>query len=159
MNHHIDLDFADGEYRFALTLDTISELQRKCDGDGIGLIYARVLAGRQTVEAGGGHPGFGQYKQQDLRETIRLGLIGGNHGLVGGEAVKVPPLRAKELVEAYVSRAENPLVMPLKEQWDLAASILFATVEGYDPSGDDDDNEDDEAKKKVKTESSTSQPL
>lgn len=144
MQTHINLEFADGEYRFALGLAQINELQEKC-GAGVGAIYARVLQGRVAGDLGVGHPGYAAYRAEDLRETIRQGLVGGGEGMVDGSEVKVSALRANALVERYVDQ------MPLKEQWDLAAAILFAKIEGYQPA------EDDADKKKVT--STTSEPL
>lgn len=131
MRTHVDLKFADGEYRFALGLAQIDELQAKT-GIGIGGLYARVLQGRvadgeQTV----GHPAYSAFYLADLRETIRQGLIGGGEGLVDGQAVKVTALRANDMLERYATP------MPLVDQWNLAAAILFAAVEGYEPEPDE----------------------
>lgn len=131
----IDLPFADGQYRFALGLAQIHELQTKCKA-GIGQIYARVLQGRIPEQPEIGHPLYAVYQVDDLYETIRQGLIGGGEGLVDGEPVKVSALRANDLVERYVHPA------PLVDAWKLAAAILFAKVEGFAPAAD-------EAKKKA----------
>lgn len=131
MQTDVHLKFADGEYRFALGLAQIDELQHKA-GVGIGALYARVLQGRVPDGSGTvGHPAYGGYYLADLRETIRQGLIGGAEGLVDGEPVKVSALRANDLVDRYAT----PL--PLTEQWNLAAAILFAAVEGYEPEQDE----------------------
>lgn len=129
MQTHVDLVFADGEYRFALGLAQIQELQTKCDA-GIGAIYARVLQGRVAADINVGHPGYAAYRVEDVRETIRQGLIGGGEGMVDGQQVKVTPLRANELVTRYLEE------MPLARQWDLAAAILYAKIEGYAPEGE-----------------------
>lgn len=126
MQTHIHLAFADGRYKFALGLEQINELQNKC-GVGIGALYARVLQGRVSGDIATGHPGFAAYYQADLIETARQGLIGGGEGLVDGQVVKVGTLRADQLIENYF------LPLPLVEQWNLAAAILFAKVEGYVP--------------------------
>jgi hypothetical protein len=131
MRTHVDLAFADGEYRFALGLAQLHELQTKCKV-GVGALYARVLQGRLEGDVSIGHPAYGAYHVDDLIETVRQGLIGGGQGVVDGQDVKVSALRANELVERYL------LPLPLKEQWDLAAAILFAKVEGYEPEGDTD---------------------
>lgn len=123
---HIDLAFADGTYRFALGLEQINELQTKCK-IGIGGLYARVVQGRVSDDITVGHPAYGAYHNEDLVEAVRQGLIGGGQGLVDGVEVKVGPLRANELVERYL------LPMPIARQWDLAAAILFAKIEGYEP--------------------------
>lgn len=144
MQTHIDLAFADGEYRFALGLEQIKELQNTV-GDGIGAIYARVLQGRVAADPTVGHPGYASYKLEDIVETVRQGLIGGGQGLVDEQAVKVEPMRANQLVANYLH------AMPLSKQWDLAAAILYAKIEGYEPAvegaGDVEDDGDEDKKK------------
>lgn len=135
MQTHIDLPFADGEYRFALGLAQLHELQTKCK-TGIGALYARVLQGRVPDSPDIGHPLYGAYQIDDLYETVRQGLIGGGEGRVDGAPVVVTPMRANELVERYLH------ALPLAEAWKLAAAILFAKIEGYAPAID-------EAKKKA----------
>lgn len=125
MQTHIDLAFADGTYRFALGLAEIHELQTKCKV-GIGGLYARVLQGRVADDVTVGHPAYAAYHIDDLVETVRQGLIGGGQALVNGQEVKVGSLRANELVERYL------LPLPLMEQWNLAAAILHAKVDGYE---------------------------
>lgn len=143
MKTAIDLQFADGQYLFKLGLAQIRELQDKT-GTGIGALYARVLQGRMGDTLEDAHPAYAMYHVDDVRETVRQGLIGGAGGLVDGADVKVTALRATELVERYL----DP--MPLKSQWDLAAAILFALVEGYadEESNRDDQEAGDEDKKK-----------
>lgn len=135
MQTHIDLPFADGEYRFALGLAQLHELQAKCKV-GIGQLYARVLQGRVPDQPDIGHPLYATYHVDDLYETIRQGLIGGGEGRVDGQPVTVTTMRANELVERYVHPA------PLAEAWKVAAAILFAKIEGFSPAVD-------EAKKKA----------
>ncbi len=127
---HINLAIADGSYRFALGLAQIPELQLKCD-IGIGGLYARVVQGRMTDDITVGHSAYAAYHVNDLIETVRQGLIGGGEGLVDGQNVKVGALRANDLVERYL------MPMPLVEQWNLAAAILFAKIEGYEPPAED----------------------
>lgn len=126
MQTHIDLAFANGAYRFALGLAQIHELQTKCK-TGIGAIYARVLQGRVSEDISVGHPAYAAYHIDDLVETVRQGLIGGGVGWVDEQEVKVGPLRANDLVERYA------LAMPLMDLWNLAASILHAKIDGYEP--------------------------
>jgi hypothetical protein len=55
-------------------------------------------------------------------------------------------MRANQLVANYLHE------MPLARQWDLAAAILHAKIEGYEPDepGDDaDETETDSDKKKA----------
>lgn len=141
MQTHIDLPFADGEYRFALGLAQIHELQTKC-GTGIGAIYARVLQGRVPDDPSVGHPAYAQYHVVDLIETIRQGLIGGGEGRVDEVEVKVSATRANELVERYGPGADG---VPLSDMWKLAASILYAKIEGYGPAVDEADKKKAEA--------------
>ena len=124
---HIELKFADGDYLFALKLPQLAELQQKT-GVGVFALYGRVLRGRYVIDGEVvGIPHEGTAYDTDLFETIRLGLIGGGKGLVDGKEVEVSALRARELVERYCHPA------PLREAWGLAAAILTAKIEGYDP--------------------------
>ena len=127
MQTSIDLEFADGQYQFALGLAQINELQNKC-GDGIGAIYARVLQGRVPENIGVGHPAYAAFRIADLVETVRQGLIGGGKGMVDGAEVEVGTMRANQLVSSYA------LQMPLARLWDLAAAVLYALFEGYEPA-------------------------
>lgn len=65
----ISLVWGDGEHRFRLPIGQLRELQEKCAA-GPAEIVERLTAGRWRVD--------------DVRETIRLGLIGG--GMAPGEA-------------------------------------------------------------------------
>lgn len=123
----IELKFADGDYLFALKLPQLAELQQKT-GAGIFALYGRVLRGRYVINGeivGIAHEGDAH--AVDLYETIRLGLIGGGRGVVDGQEVEVSALRARQLVETYVHPA------PMREAWSIAAAILTAKIEGYDP--------------------------
>lgn len=127
MQTSIELPFADGVYTFRLGLAQIDELQRKC-GAGIGAIYSRVLKGRVALSGSEtlGDPSFSDFHLADVLETIRLGLIGGNSGLVNEQSAQVTPARATQLIDAYVKD------QPLKAAWDMASAILFALMEGYE---------------------------
>lgn len=98
---------------FDLPIGEIGQLETLC-GAGIGAIYTRVV----TM----------QFRFADVRETIRLGLIGG--GMV--------PSQADLLVEQRVDGR------PLNENVQLAADILRALFDGVaaatkdDPSGEAD---------------------
>lgn len=123
----IELKVADGDYLFALRLPQLAALQdaRKA---GIFAIYARVLKGRymfgeQTFENVLEAEAF----SDDIYETIRLGLIGGGKGTVDGVAVEVTALKARAILEQYIHPA------PLREAWAIAAAVLGAKIEGYDP--------------------------
>lgn len=134
MQTSITLTFGDGEYDFALPLVQIKELQNRC-GDGIGEIYARILKGRlfQITPQGQvaiGDPLQSAYRIEDVVNTIRQGLLGGARGIVDGEEVRVDAVRANQLIESYVLAPG----CPLKDAWALAAAILAARIEGYEPA-------------------------
>ena len=129
MANSIDLDFADGSYHFALPLERIDELQRKT-GTGIGALFARTIKGANRI---GDDivlaPASAEFYALDLIETVRQGLIGGGYGIVDGAEVKVTPATAQRLVANYI------LNQPLSAAWELAVSILGATIVGFDPPG------------------------
>lgn len=136
MQTWIDLQFADGEYPFALGLQQINELEKKCDA-GLGRIFARTLAGRYGLDVDQIQPELAEYRYGDLIEVVRQGLIGaGAMGLRGKvDGLDVPPLsssRANDLVSAYLI---NPTTqrMAVKFTWKVAATVLAALIEGYAP--------------------------
>lgn len=88
--------------RFELRLGEIRELERLC-GAGIAAIYARVA--------------MLQFKIDDIRETIRLGLIGGGTDHPEAEAI----------VRFSVDGR------PVNNSVQLAADILKAIFEGVEP--------------------------
>lgn len=73
----IDLDWADGTYKFRLGIAQIRELQEKCDAGPV-FILERLVKGTWRVD--------------DLLQTIRIGLIGGG----------TKPEVALRLVRTYV---------------------------------------------------------
>jgi Protein of unknown function (DUF3356). len=98
--------FGDRERAFTLTDPMIAELERQT-GLGIGALYAKLI-------------NLG-YSAQLLKETIRLGLIGGG----------TSPDEAAQLCAAYV---EN---RPLAEIFPLAFEIMDARWNGIeDPEKD-----------------------
>lgn len=117
MDTAVELEFANGTYRFWLPMPQILELERVCgmkDGDGRqhsksvftmfeemsrGLVYG---ADDQVQYAGGGAS-----HALDINETLRLGLIGGKSGMVDGVEIEVGPLTAKRLVSEYGYPAVN----------------------------------------------------
>lgn len=76
-NGALTTDFGDGTYSFRLALGELEELQEKT-GAGPFVVLRRLFDGTWRVA--------------DIRETIRLGLIGGG----------VEPLKALNLVRRYV---------------------------------------------------------
>ncbi len=123
----LDLHFADGEYLFDLKLPQLAELQEKRGA--IFAVYGRVTKGRFYVDESTiiGDTTAAEAFAEDLFETIRLGLIGGGSGMVDGQKVEVDAFTAKKLVERYCHSA------PLKQSWAVAAAILAAKIEGYEP--------------------------
>ncbi|GJD58148.1 gene transfer agent family protein [Methylobacterium dankookense] len=112
----ITLPFADGEHRFRLAIGQLRELQ-----EAVNLPRARAgtaSVGPAQILAG---LGSGEWWVDDLRETIRLGLIGGG----------ATPARALILTTRYVD------VRPPRESIPLARGILLAALIGVpeDPAG------------------------
>jgi hypothetical protein len=89
----ITLAWADGDHPFRLAIGQLQELQDKC-GAGPPEILRRLMS--QT------------WHVNDVRETLRLGLIGGG----------MPPAEALTLVKRYVDAEDRP----------LAENVLYATL-------------------------------
>lgn len=102
----VSFEWADGEHTFALKIGQLIELQEKCDA-GPPLILARLSGSAWRVS--------------DVRETIRLGLIGGG----------MSPTDALKLTVRYVDER------PLAESAMPANVILAAALYGA-PEGDED---------------------
>ena len=136
MDTAVELAFGDGEYRFWLPLPQVFELQRKT-GDTSILVLEHRLRGaigltedKTPVFAGGG-----EALVADALQTIRLALIGGNHGMVDGEQVQVGPVRAKEMVDTYCYPSR-----PFGEAVVLAWRILHAAIHGIELKKKTDDS-------------------
>ena len=95
----IELDWADGEHRFRLGWGELIKLQEACDAGPL-VIFGRL--------------GSGTWRLNDIRETMRLGLIGGGK----------TPDAALALVRDYVE------ARPPMENVALARAILGAAVLG-----------------------------
>lgn len=95
----VTIDWAEGEHLFRLRLSQIRELQEKCDKGPM-----RIL---RDLEGDG-------WRVDDLREVIRLGLIGGG----------MEPVKALRLVQSYVDDR------PFAENIGIARAIVFAAVIG-----------------------------
>lgn len=95
----ITLNWADGSHLFRLPIKQLIELQEKCDA-GPPLIQARLQSGAWKVE--------------DVRETVRLGLIGGG----------MSPTDAFKMVLRYVDER------PLLESVLVAEAVLSAALVG-----------------------------
>lgn len=117
----------EGGYRFRLGIGESRELQEKTDCGLLYLLQQRVLAGAWRID--------------DLRETIRLGLIGGG----------LAPADALVLVSRYVD--DRPWI----ESVQPAARILTAAVFGApdeDKTDDKREGDDDRPGKPSPAESS-----
>jgi hypothetical protein len=125
----IELEWADGIYVFALPLERIDELQRKCS-IGIGGLFNRLLKGCLKDPVTGKvfvNPAAGEFYAVDIIETLRQGLIGGGKGEVDGLQVNVTPILTNQLIKSYV------LDRPLSDNWPVAVSVLTACIMGYEP--------------------------
>lgn len=95
----VKFEWADGEYMFRLRLGEIRELQEKCNAGPLVLL-------RRCID--------GSWMIDDLRETIRLGLIGGG----------CDPIKALNLIKRYFDERA------LMENMLPAHKILQAAVLG-----------------------------
>jgi len=98
-NGQVELDFGDGTYCFRLGWGELQKLQEACDA-GPFAIFSRL--------------GDMSFKAQDIREILRLGLIGGG----------LEPSKALALVRDYVEER------PLMENVPLAQAVLGAALVG-----------------------------
>jgi hypothetical protein len=126
-----EFDWADGRYRFRLAFDQWIELQEKTDCGPFVLL--------QRLQRG-------DWKIQDIAESIRIGLIGGGQ----------TPDKARTLVERYV-KARPPL-----ESHHAALAIVLAGVigapDGEEPGKSDAAKAQDEADQNAPMESSPLPP-
>lgn len=118
----VELDWADGTYRFRLALAQLEELQEKVNG-------WRVKLGAQPI---GPRTLLAQLDaidvwQGDVNEVIRLGLIG---GATPGDGMT--PTKALQIVKRYGAG-----VRPLAESSMVARAVLAAAIVGVpdDPVG------------------------
>lgn len=105
VNGEVTLDWADGQHKFNVAkLRCYLELEEKCNC-GVAEIYWRLLNGK--------------WKFNDIRETLRLGLIGAG----------TDPGRALVLVNRYVDD------VPLANNLLHAQAVIMAAIVGV--QGDD----------------------
>jgi hypothetical protein len=95
----VTLTWADGEYKFRLPIGQLRELQDKTDAGPIEVLD-RLMSRRWRVD--------------DIRETLRLGLIGGG----------LKPVEALVLIKRYVDER------PLMENAPAAQTVLLAALVG-----------------------------
>lgn len=103
-NGVVDLDFGDGTHRFRLALGELEELQEKT-GIGPFLLWQRLL--------------HGEWRTADVRETLRLGLIGGG----------MEPVAALNLIRRYVDARQDWLALSVVAQTIVLAAIAGAPEE------------------------------
>jgi len=103
-NARVELDFADGTYGFRLAIGELEELQEKT-GVGPYALLRRLLAN--------------DWKIEDVRETIRLGLI--------GDGVK--PNDALNLVRRYVDQRAEWINNSMLAQAIVSAALIGAPEE------------------------------
>ena len=99
----VTIEWADGEYVFVLKIKQLIELQELCDA-GPPYILTRLQSGVWRVN--------------DVRETIRIGLIGGG----------MPPNEALKKVARYVD--EEPLAYNALVAQTVISAALFGAPEG-----------------------------
>lgn len=97
----IDRDFGGDRQRFGLRLGEVGELERLCNAGVAGILYRLSTS---------------QFYHADVRETLRLGLIGGG----------LSPPDALALIKIYFDGR------PLVESLQIAIDILLAHVHGID---------------------------
>ncbi len=127
MDTATELGFADGTYRFWLPMPQILELERKCGGKSVFAMFDQIGAGLGLSEDRPVYLGGGSAMVTDIREVIRLALIGGNSAMIDGEEKQIGPNAARQLVEDYVYPAR-----PLVEAQHLAWAILHAAINGIE---------------------------
>jgi hypothetical protein len=100
INGSVQLTWGDGEHTFNIAvIAQMLELEEKCDA-GVYEIFQRLTTGRARLN--------------DIRETIRLGLIGGGK----------TPIQALSLVKRYVDNR------PLAESVPVATALLLTAIVG-----------------------------
>lgn len=99
-NGVVETDFGDGSHRFRLALGELEELQEKT-GIGPFLLWQRLLNG--------------EWRIADVRETLRLGLIGGG----------MEPVAALNLIRRYADARQDWLAHSV-----LAQAIVLAAIAG-----------------------------
>jgi hypothetical protein len=134
-NGRIELEFADGTYGFRLAIGELEELQEKT-GVGPYVLLKRLLTQEWLLD--------------DVRQTIRLGLIGGG----------VEPIPAKKLVERYVDQRSDWLNNAMLAQAIVSAALVGAPEElpGKDSAPEAASEDSSYQTDALPSESSTAQP-
>lgn len=128
----ITFDWADGEHTFRLAIGQLRELQDKTDCGPMQILDR--LAGRT-------------WRVDDIRETLRLGLIGGG----------MKPMEALILTKRYVDEQGHSLI----ENAKAAQNVILAALVGVkdDPVGKKAQTEESQVTGDSASPSSTEQEL
>jgi hypothetical protein len=119
MDSGIRIKFANGTYLFRLLWPQLLELERNCgrvdkDGSRIAKSVFTIFNEMAAMSA----------NAIDIKETIRLGLIGGGEAIVDGQPITVGALTAAQLTEDYI--------FPLNDARMVAEAILYETIAGVE---------------------------
>ena len=108
-NGTVLIAWAGGEHQFCLAkVGLIFDLEAKCDA-GIAVVFTRLQSGT--------------WKLNDVRETVRLGLVGGG----------MAPDKALELVRAHVDENPNGLAPTVLLAYAIIETVLVGVKN--DPVG------------------------
>lgn len=111
----IILWFGDGRYLFSLKVPQLEELERICKASIFKIVHRMIGMDASITE---------------IRETIRLGLVGGG----------MAPIRAEQMRDLYGGPPNQPLDNPTDSAspYKVAKAVLLATMVGIDElsSGD-----------------------
>lgn len=131
----INLSWGDGEHRFRLPIGQLRELEEK-RGAGLFELFAKMVQRTCRID--------------DIREILRLGLIGGGIGQTDGMNAKA----AMDLVDRYMDD------WPRQDSWAAAVRIMDAaiTCEGGEPVGKDEAEEVIDQPKPASTSSASTVP-
>jgi hypothetical protein len=102
MDTATEQSFADGVYRFWLSLPLAIELERKTGGKSLFQIFDDLTGSMAVKDGKPVYAAGGRAMVTDVREVIRTALIGGGSAAIDGQTVEIGPMRARELVDAYV---------------------------------------------------------
>ncbi|RIV79581.1 GTA-gp10 family protein [Pelagerythrobacter aerophilus] len=112
--------FGDGKYHFKLTWTGCAAVEKAAGG----VPFERLVWRFYEHQAG----------IAEIEAVIRQGLLGGDGGEVREEPVKLNTAMVDDLVRAYVT---GPDRRPIIESRKLAAAIVIAAYQGYEPAQTD----------------------
>lgn len=124
MQTRVEMPFGDGEYVFWLPLPQVVELERVTGRPMLAIEESLRQAIGGAADGELSFLGGGSAHAKDVLDVLRLGLIGGNSGMVHDEEVEVGPIRAKQLVEQYAYPA-RPLSEGVVQAWRVLSAAIF----------------------------------